>query len=187
MLGKDYQLFLRRGNPEPLPPPPATSAAVPPPTKPAPADSIHANSVPLLRRRIFKSSREDALDATLDVLASDGPVSRAVDASVNAVELPEIFRSTEVKVASQGTKEVRKGEESAKGVLVKTKQKLYELGSRVYKGYVPPVVAEYLEQCLRWGKEDRANKVVEKCLPSRELDIVIVEGKVWVFSDDRSP
>lgn len=178
MLGKDYQLFLRGGNPEP---PPLAATAVPPPTKPAPADSIHANPVPLLRRRIFKSSGEDALDANLDVLASDGPISRAVDASVNAVELPEIFRSAEVKVMSQGTKEVRKGEESAKGVMVATKLRLYELGSRVYKRYVPPVAAEYLKQCVRWGKEDRMNKVAEKCLPSRELDVVIVGGKFGRF------
>lgn len=171
LLGKDYQLFLRRGRPEP--PAPITTH----PTTTPPSTSVMSNTVPLLRRRIFKSEAEGALDTTLDVLASDGPVSRAVDASVNAVELPEIFRSAEAKVIPQATKdEVQKGVENAKNAMETTKRKIHEFVCGAYKKYAPPVVTEYLEGWLSWWKDDRTNKIVEKCLPSRELDIVVIEG-----------
>lgn len=170
LLGNDYQLFLRRGSPAPPPAPaPASTPAVN-------ISSITSNSIPVLRKRIFKSDSEDAIETTLDVLSSDGPISRAVDANVNAVELPEIFRSAEIRVIPQATKqEVQKGAESAKGALEMTRQKINEFSCRVYKHYVPPVATEYLDRWLTWWKKERANKIVEKSLPLRELDIVVIE------------
>ncbi len=178
LLGKDYQLFLRRGDPEVSP-----IVPVPPPTKPALVDSIHARSVPLLHRRIFKSDGDEgALGMNPGGLASAGPVP-------HAVELPEIFRSVEVKAVSQVKEEARKEVESAKGALTTMTKRLHELGLRVYRKYIPPVAAEHLEQCLRWWREDRVNKVAEKCLPSRELNVAIIEGessKICLCHDPRS-
>lgn len=170
LLGKDYQLFLRRGEPEP------PAIAPPPPKRTIPTDAMRSSPVPLLRKRIFKYTDEGVLETTLDAVASDGPISRAVDANIGAADLPEIFRSVEVKVAPQATKEVQKGVESAKDVVGMTKQKIREFACGTYKKYVPPVATEYLESWLAWWKNDRTNKVVEKCLPSRELDIIVVEG-----------
>ncbi|KAF9441903.1 hypothetical protein P691DRAFT_765765 [Macrolepiota fuliginosa MF-IS2] len=170
LLGRDYQLFLRRGEPEP----PAVTAA--PLTAAVPTGSVASSSVPLLRRRIFKGSEEDASDPVLDVLASDGPISRAVDANVNAIDLPEIFRSAEAKVMPKAIKEeVQKSVDNTKSAVATTKQRIHQFASGVYKKHVPPVAAEYLDTWLRWWKIDRTSKIVEKALPSRELDIVVVE------------
>jgi nucleoporin NDC1 len=172
LLGKDYQLFLRGGNPEP----PAVAPVQPPPA--LNLGSVTSSSVPLLRKRIFKSTGEDALETTLDALASDGPIPRAVDATANAVDLPEIFRSAESKVVPQATKqEVQKAAENGKGFMETTKRRIREFASRAYKKYVPPVVTEYFEIGLGWWMNDRTNKIVEKSLPSRELDIVVIEGR----------
>ncbi|KAJ3566049.1 hypothetical protein NP233_g7250 [Leucocoprinus birnbaumii] len=170
LLGNDYQLFLRRGNPVP-PPTPA-----PAPTPSVSLNSITSSTIPVLRKRIFKAETEDAIETTLDALASDGPISRAVNANVNTVELPEIFRSAEIKAVPQATKqEVKKGVVIAKGAMETTKLKVMEFVCGVYRKYVPPAVVDYVERWSIWWKKERINKVVEKSLPLRELDVVVVE------------
>ncbi|KXN81967.1 Nucleoporin NDC1, partial [Leucoagaricus sp. SymC.cos] len=170
LLGKDYQLFLRHGDPEP-------PAVVPPQATPAlNLNSITSSPVPLLRKRVFKSTPEGPVEMALDAIASDGPMSRAVDANVSSVDLPEVFRSAESKVIPQATKqEVQKGVENAKGVMDVIKRRIYEFICGVYNKYVPPVAVEHLRNWLAWWRNDRTNKIVEKSLPSRELDIIVVE------------
>ncbi|KAF7760343.1 hypothetical protein Agabi119p4_11019 [Agaricus bisporus var. burnettii] len=119
LLGKDYQLFLRSGNPEP---PPTTVPSTAPAT---PAISIPSTPVPVLRQGIFKNSANDASATTSDAKRSNGLIPRAVEVSTGIADLPQIFR--------------------------------------------PPLCLCDLQD------NDRTQKAIEKCLPSRELDIIVIE------------
>ncbi|EKM75430.1 hypothetical protein AGABI1DRAFT_116372 [Agaricus bisporus var. burnettii JB137-S8] len=169
LLGKDYQLFLRSGNPEP---PPTTVPSTAPAT---PAISIPSTPVPVLRQGIFKYSANDASATTSDAKRSNGLIPRAVEVSTGIADLPQIFRSVEVKPAPEATREAQKTAETPKDYFAPIKQKVRHYACAIYKMYVPPVVVAHLQSWMSWWKNDRTQKAIEKCLPSRELDIIVIE------------
>ncbi|PFH45653.1 hypothetical protein AMATHDRAFT_8848 [Amanita thiersii Skay4041] len=116
-LGRDYQLLLRRGKPEP-PAPPATDAgkgkaetgsgvglgmglgstgqtpvSLPFPTTP----------ISLKKQHVFRSSvngasnisgkKESPMKSIVDYLASDGALAKTVEGGADKVRVPELFRS----------------------------------------------------------------------------------------------
>jgi len=165
LLGQHYQLLLRRGNPEPPPP----SPPVPIPAPAAESRLVSSNPIPTLQKSIFR----DVSNANAS--ASDSTPSRAVNASVNVIELPEIFRS-ETHIEIMPKQEVHKGTVKVNDVMAK-KKAINQSLRKVCNKCLPIVMKQYLHGLEAWWKEDRISKNVEKSLPFRELDVVVIEGE----------
>ncbi|KAF9556859.1 hypothetical protein CPC08DRAFT_72619 [Agrocybe pediades] len=180
LLGKDYQLFLRRGKPEPAPLLPVAK----PTTVPA---TPFATPAPLLRQRIFRAAPESPGQAALDALASDGPIAKAIDVGADATHVPELFRSVETKVlTSPVVEEAKKNVETAKGFGANFKSTVISQLLVVWKKYCPEQVQEICFRLLQWWEEERISRVVEASLPFRELDVLVVdeEDKYGVVQRD---
>lgn len=165
LLGQHYQLLLRRGNPEPIPP----SSPVPIPIPAANSRSVPLNPIPTLQKSIFGTV------SSANASASNSTPSRAVNASVDVIELPEIFRSeTHVEIMPKQEQEVHKGTVKVNVVLEKKKlQSVCDLCNKC----LPLAMNHYFRGWKAWWKEDRLSKNVEKSLPLRELDVVAIEGE----------
>jgi nucleoporin NDC1 len=172
LLGQDYQLFLNRGKaPPPAPPPPPAPAI-------AAAPPIPSISTPLIKKPIYQSSKQSPIRTVIDSFASDGPLPQAVDAGVDTVHLPELFRSLEAVVLPPLAKEgeAKKGVEGAKGLMswiVEAK----DAASGVVGRNAPAWATDVMQRWVEWWTKERVSKVVEGCLPRRSLDVVVVEGK----------
>lgn len=169
-LGKDYQLLLRRGQPEaavPGPAPPAKVSAPPSSIKPA----------PLLRQSVLKPSSQSPIRSAIDTLASDGTLGAAA-----AEAVPELFRSvlhapppTESEVVKRSEEELSKIVTNVTEETKAWKGKLVELVERNLN-LAPRWVCEMREKVRGWWVRERVNKVVEGALPNRKLDALVVEG-----------
>ena len=182
LLGHDYQTFLRRGKPEP-------AQAVPPPPKPkVELDPKLVTPAPFLRQRVFKATAESPGLAALDAFASDGPISKAVDAGADATHVPELFRSVEKHVlASPAGEEGKKNTNNAVGLSSRLNAQLTPLLHRLGTN-VPDPLKDSLGRLERWWSKERLSKVVEASLPFRELDVVVLDGKrffncpcIWIL------
>lgn len=163
LLGQHYQLLLRRGNPEPIPP----SPPVPIPIPAANSGSVPVNPIPTLQKSTFRAV------SSANASASNSTPSRAVSASVDAIELPEIFRSeTHVEIMPKQEWEVRKG--TVKVDVVSAKKKFQSVRKLCNK-CLPLAMNHYFRRWEAWWKEDRLSKNVEKSLPLKELDVVVIE------------
>lgn len=169
LLGKDYQLFLRGGNSE-------VAAAIPSATPAPPSISIPSTPVPLLRQRIFKHS-ENGSPITPPGAQPFDTLKPRTGRSSNTAELPEIFRSVEVKPALVATQEFLRKSDTAKDYFGIVKQKVHEFACGIFRKYIPPAPAAHLQSWMTWCNKERLNKIIEKCLPSRELDIIVIEGE----------
>ncbi|KAF5309985.1 hypothetical protein D9619_010243 [Psilocybe cf. subviscida] len=171
LLGKDYQTFLRRG--QPLPPPKAA-----PPPKPVDIRSELATPAPLLRQRVFKAAHAaDPRTAALDALASDGPIAQAIDAGADETRVPELFRSVRenVLLRSPIAQETAKTVESAKEIAPRVKGRVETYFHEVKDKYLPLVLRDALETVGTWWNRKRVSKEVELALPFWELDVVVAE------------
>jgi nucleoporin NDC1 len=172
LLEHDYQLLLRRGQPPPPVVDPVPSKAVFQPT------SLVATPTPLLRQKIFRSTQESPVQAALDALAADGPISKAVEVGAEATHVPELFRSMEARVFSTPVaKEAKKKVESTKTIGSRLKGELTTITNTYATLYTPELLKEGYRQMIGWWERERTSKVVQTSLPFRELDVVVVEGK----------
>ena len=189
-LGKDYQLFLRRGQPAPagkstssitLPSPNSALPAAPTPAPPKPTTPLPAKPTQLLRAPILKGAPASPLRAALDTLASDGPLSTAVAATADGAvsHLPELFRS--VRPAARAAEVVHKGEARVAGLLERTLARW----RRRLRSAVPDAPFAAVGALREWWTRERVNRKVEMCLPNRRLDALVIAGAcalsvVWV-------
>lgn len=171
MLGEDYQLLLRRG--QPLSPPIGTSPVAPPPIAP-----VIGTPAPLLRQPIFRSSVLGSPgQSALDALASDGPLAKAVDAGAEATQIPELFRSAETHVlAAPLAVEVKKDVRQVVTVGSHVKHNIVQALSTQVVRLVPDGAKVFSGDVMNWWQKDRVHKVVENVLPFKELDVVVVDG-----------
>lgn len=172
-LGKDYQLLLRRGQPE------APAAAPVPPAKPS-ALLSSIKQTPLLRQSVFKPSSSSPIRSAIDTLASDGTLGAAAGEAV-----PELFRSV-LHAPPPAESEVikRSEEEIAKivtNVTVETKAWKMKVVEAVERNLAPKVVCEVRERVGVWWTRERVNKVVEGSVPNRRLDALVVEGRILLL------
>lgn len=171
-LGQDYQAFLRRG--APITPPVAVAPAVPKPKDPP--------STPLIRKAIFKAPRQSPLGSMLDSVSSDSELSKAANAvagemeeRANQMHIPELFRSVAPSSAAAPV---------ASGILAKPTSSIisgFTAQAKSYSrnfivGYCPAWLKELTMRWKKWFYRERLNKVVEVCLPNRELDALIIEA-----------
>ncbi|EIN05466.1 hypothetical protein PUNSTDRAFT_74324 [Punctularia strigosozonata HHB-11173 SS5] len=171
LLGRDYQHLLRRGKP-PLPPP-----AAPPAAK---SVAPRAPGTPLKKGPIFKSTQESPIRKVVESLASDGTMSQAVEETEQNLHLPDLFRSVRsselVKGPADSFAVVKEKVETVKvpdvrSVVTTAKGK----GKEVLRSNVPAWAVELGDEVYDWWARDRASKLVERSLPNRELDAIVVE------------
>ncbi|KAG2034794.1 nucleoporin protein Ndc1-Nup [Suillus americanus] len=171
-LGQDYQTFLRRG--APITPPVAVAPAIPKPKDPP--------STPLIRKAIFKAPRQSPLSSMLDSVSSESELSKAASAVAGEMEerasqmhIPELFRSVAPSSAAAP---------AANTVLAKPTSSIIssfiaQVQSHSRDFVVSRCPAWLKESAIIWNKwfyRERLNKVVEVCLPNRELDALIIEA-----------
>ncbi|KAL4251139.1 NDC1 family protein [Abortiporus biennis] len=178
-LGRDYQLFLRRGKPAaPVSAPPATIVSPAPTSIP---------KTPLLRSSILKQSRSSPLHSALDTLAADGVITTAVTSTTEATisQVPDLFRSV---IASQDDSSkikatadsIKKGQTEVKKAVTAatdaTKQGQWKqtLCDQVSKR-VPKWCLDIAGLIGGWWRRDRLSKVVESYLPNRKLDALAID------------
>lgn len=171
-LGQDYQTFLRRG--APITPPVVVAPAIPKPKDPP--------STPLIRKAIFQAPRQSPLRSMLDSVSSDSELSKAAEAVAGEMEerasqmhIPELFRSVAPSSVAAP---------AANAVLAKP-------ASSIISGFIAQVQSrsrDFVAGCCpawlkgstitwnKWFYRERLNKVVEVCLPNRELDALIIEA-----------
>jgi len=171
LLGHDYQLFLRRGQSLPPSDDPVPSKVVFQPT------SLVATPTPLLRQKVFRSTQESPVQAALNALGADGPIAKAVEAGAEATRVPELFRSVEARILSTPVaEEAKKNVDSAKTIASRLKGESTSLMTTYVTRYTPELLKEGCRQMLDWWERERTSKVVQACLPFRELDVVVIEG-----------
>ncbi|KAF8154433.1 nucleoporin protein Ndc1-Nup [Crassisporium funariophilum] len=170
LLGNDYQLFLRRGQPPPL-------RVAPTPIKHnSYATSVVATPTHLLRANIFRSSKSSPGQAALDALAADGPIANAVEAGAEAIHVPELFRTVESKMLSSPiAEETKKNVQNVKGLGSHFRDTISSLARLCVTQLAPEPVKEGYENLVDWWTRERKSKVVDASLPFRELDVTVVE------------
>ncbi|PIL27114.1 hypothetical protein GSI_10255 [Ganoderma sinense ZZ0214-1] len=168
-LGRDYQLFLRRGQPAP---PPAAPAPASKSGTPLPAS---AKATPLLRTSVFKPAQSSPLRTALDTLASDGPLATAVasTAEAGASHIPELFRSVmpSAPPSASPAAVAKKAEENVAALVEGTKSRWRE----ALRARVPGLVAEAWGHAHAWWTRPRVHRVAEASLPNRHVDALAVE------------
>ncbi|KAH9918053.1 nucleoporin protein Ndc1-Nup [Fomitopsis serialis] len=169
-LGKDYQLFLRKGE--------AAPAAAAAPAPPKPATPLPAKATQLIRAPILKGSPTSPLRAALDTLASDGPLSTAVATTADdaASHIPELFRSVmhASPSAERAVEAVQKSEERVVGLLEETRGRWQEGLGAVVKSRAPQPVLALAGDVGHWWTRERVNRKVEMSLPNRRLDALVI-------------
>ena len=170
-------MFLRRG--APITPVIVAPAAVVPKDPP---------STPLIRKDIFKAPRQSPLGSILDSVASDSTFSKAAEAVAGQVEeranqmhLPELFRSVAPSSVITPVDNVN--------LAVPTPSMISDLiaqlqirGKNLIIGHTPLWMRDTAIRWNEWLYRERLNKVVEACVPSRELDALIIEGTAHSLS-----
>ena len=177
-LGQDYQIFLRRG--APITPSVAVAPAALKPKDPP--------STPLIRKTIFKAPRQSPLGSLLNSVASDSELSKAAEAvagemeeRANQMHIPELFRS--VAPSSVAVPAANAIPASPKPSVISIFIAQLEARSRNFvEGHCPAWLKESAIGWNEWLYRERLNKVVEACLPNRELDALIIEGTADFFS-----
>ncbi|KAF9524907.1 nucleoporin protein Ndc1-Nup [Crepidotus variabilis] len=171
LLGHHYQILLRRGRPLPPIPP-----AAPISTKPMPGPEV-GTPTKLLRKSIFKHTKESPGQATLDALASDGPIAQALDAGANATHIPELFKSVEAQALnSPVAEETKKNGALVRGLGGQIKSKALSAISSQVALHIPQPVKDNAALLVDWWERDRLSKQVEASLPFRELDVVVIDA-----------
>ncbi|TDL20508.1 hypothetical protein BD410DRAFT_899434 [Rickenella mellea] len=188
LLGKDYQLFRRRGQPPPVTAPPAA----PPPKLP------EKPSTPIIHKPIYKSAQSSPLSTLVDSIASDGRLTQAVQQTTDeVVGVPELFLSVASTLSSPGrffssppvassSKAVvpaatTSGDTAvAKALALKDQGLAAEWVSHARNGvrlvgYVVRGTWWKDSGLSGWWTTERKNKVAVKCLPNKDLDAMIVE------------
>ncbi|KAF9466851.1 nucleoporin protein Ndc1-Nup [Collybia nuda] len=171
LLGNDYQLFLRRGKS----PPTVTPA---PPAKPStPVNPTIGTPTPLLRTPIYKSSKQSPIHTVMASLGSDGALARALDEGADATNIPELFRSVEAAVMPAPAKEeVKKNVDAATGIVTRINTDIWTSMSKVLQSMVPVWAAEAVTGVHVWWAKERVSKVVQGCLPNKEVDLAVIEA-----------
>ena len=188
ILGKDYQLLLRRGKP----PPASALAPQAPPTIPKPSPPVDvAKPVELIRKpTIFQSGagKQSPLRRVVEGLGSDGVLAQALDEGAEKANIsvgtaiPELFRSvlhppeTE-KTGVRGAVE-NKSKISAAYSLLRLPSTLNVTVHAAYEKWAPPQARELVMNLRKWWTQERPSRRVEACLSNRELDVVVVDGKL---------
>ncbi|KAH7929157.1 hypothetical protein BV22DRAFT_1057443 [Leucogyrophana mollusca] len=158
-LGADYQTFLRRGKP------PVVVAGAPA----APAKPANPPSTPLIRQAIYKPPQQSPIGSVLDSFASDSQLAGAAD----QIHVPELFRSVAAPLAAvtASTPAVSAPKPTVHSMIGRVKQEAWGFAAR----YCPPWAKEASAHWADWWSRERVNKIVESCLPNRDLDALIVE------------
>lgn len=174
-LGYDYQTFLRRGAP--------ALADVPAPV--VPPKTSQPPSTPLLRKAIYKASQQSPISKVLDTFASDSDLSKVADAVASEVgtrvmeaPIPELFRSASSPPVAATPPSTTAAAATPQPDLIgayasRAKAQCQSLVDK----YSPSWCQEVVAQWDAWWSRDRINKVTERCLPNRDLDALIVQGK----------
>ncbi|TDL14209.1 hypothetical protein BD410DRAFT_865598, partial [Rickenella mellea] len=192
LLGKDYQLFRRRGHPPPAPGTSSGCATTKAPEKP---------STPIIHKPIYKSAQSSPLSTLVDSIASDGRLTQAVQqTSDEVVGVPELFRSVASTFSSPGrffsspaappvassSKAVMPAATTTGDAVVAKALALKDQGlAGEWLGHARNAV-RLVGYVVRgtwwkdsglsgWWTTERKNKVAVKCLPNKDLDALIVE------------
>jgi nucleoporin NDC1 len=118
----------------------------------------------------------------LDSVASDSRLSKAAEAVAGEVEerasqmhIPELFRSVAPSSVATPAANVNPAVPTPSIISALISQ-LEIRGKDLLLGRCPAWMRETATTWNEWFYRQRLNKVVEACLPSRELDALIIEG-----------
>lgn len=176
MLGRDYQHFLRRGQPEPTPVPVAIISAEPPKI---PFPATHK---PIFKKNIYQKQKESPMKNVVESLAADGSFIKALDEGAEATHLPEIFRSVEKTIIPAPVKaEVLRNVEEAQSFFGTINDRIRAMSSNLLSKVAPEFIYSFSAGAQKWWSEERTSKIVENCLSFRELDVVITESESFLF------
>ncbi|KAJ7578193.1 nucleoporin protein Ndc1-Nup [Mycena floridula] len=165
LLGHDYDHFLRRG--KPAPPKPA-------PVPPVPQNTPASTPISLLKKPIYQTAKQSPIRSVIDSLSSDGSIALAVDASAEAAHIPELFKSVAAVVSPEPAREeIKKGAENARKFV--SISRIQAVLSSFALRHTPAPLLVLGASWSDWWYTDRLGKVVEACVPARELDVLAIE------------
>ncbi|KAI0828520.1 nucleoporin protein Ndc1-Nup [Trametes gibbosa] len=174
VLGRDYQLLLRRGKP-------MSPAVSPPAAQGKPSVPLPAQATPLIQTKVYKPAPTSPLHAALDTFASDGPLAAAVSetAEAGASHIPELFRSVmltspQAKVDA-ALETVKKAEENVAAAVHQAGSKWRQNASSVLAACLPKGVARSAWKIEGWWTRERIHRVAETSLPNRYMDALAAE------------
>ncbi|PCH37156.1 hypothetical protein WOLCODRAFT_140745 [Wolfiporia cocos MD-104 SS10] len=180
-LGKDYQLLLRRGEPEAPPPAPAPA--------PAPPKPLPAPATPLIRKPIMRDSTQSPFHAAFEAFASDGPIVSAVETTANAAASP-VSGLVQSAVQAAPPSDIaanlaKKGSEHAYNLVIGSHGRLRETVDSLVAGWekgrdkkwaevLPQWANVVRSQIEAWWTRDRLGRMAEAALPNRYLDALAI-------------
>ncbi|KAJ2916680.1 hypothetical protein MD484_g3740, partial [Candolleomyces efflorescens] len=193
VLGKDYQVLVRRGAPPPPPAPTSTpkansgsgfapfsstfgSSTTGLPSTPAkkPQDPF-GTPLHLLKptHSILKSSsNRRGMSPVLATFGSDGPLEKAVERVVDAQSVPELFRSVSASTSPStilstsqavSTPTAKPAAAPSPGFTSKLTNALLARVEVVYGMYAPEFVKEEVGRVGRWWRWERVGRRVDVC------------------------
>jgi nucleoporin NDC1 len=137
---------------------------------------------------IFQSGagKQSPLRKVVEGLGSDGVLAQALDEGAEKVNvnvgtvIPELFRSVmqtpeKEKTEAKGAVE-NKGKKAAS--ILRLPSTLDGVVHATYEKWAPPQARELIVSLRKWWTQERLSRRVEACLPNRELDVVVVDGRV---------
>lgn len=184
LLGKDYQLLLRRGRS------PAASTPQAPIAKPQPPPPMNvAKPVELIKKPTIYQAvacKQSPIRRVLEGLGSDGVLAQALDEGAEKVNenvvttIPELFQSVLHPLEKEKTEmqEVVANKVRVAANFLRLPSIVQNVVHTVYDKWAPSQTKELVLSLQSWWTQERLSRRVETCLPNRELDVVIVDGKL---------
>lgn len=156
---------------------PAPAPPLPPPVSKLP---LPATPAQLIRGPVLKASPSSPLRNALDTIASDGALPAAVASTAEAAHLPELFRSVlHTDAAAQtAVATLRKKEEVVKGLVQRTRTRWRDALAALVEDGLPKGMLEATMEVREWWTRERVHKRVEASLPNRQLDVLVIDGKL---------
>jgi nucleoporin NDC1 len=161
-----------------------------PSDKPKPSLPVEvAKPVELIKKpTIYQSGagKQSPIRRVVEGLGSDGVLAQALDESAEKVNLnvgtaiPELFRSVLHSPGKENTvaKDAVKVKSNATANLLRLSCMVEDAMRTLYEQWVPPHGQELAVSLRKWWTQERLSRRVEACLPNRELDVVIVDGRI---------
>ena len=140
------------------------------------------SSVQIIHGPVYKNTSGSPLDAIADTLSSESVVTKAlidttsgaIGSSVNISDVLHVAGSCTPKSLKERTKMIK--EESTKMV-----EEVKTLAFPI-KSYFRLTSHPSLLSFLSWWTRERMDKAIQRALPNKELDIMIISSKVFYLS-----
>lgn len=133
-------------------------------------DDLGKSTANIIRGSVYKNTHNNPLDTLAESLSSESPMTKAlIDTTGNTIGISNVLQATCDMSAN-----------AIKSASYKETENLINL-ARIIKSWFSLAHYRSLQPLYIWWARERMDKAVQRALPNRELDIMIINGEYNSF------